>query len=309
MSVERLALILRIVSACRAAEVLVRAYLLMFLALSPATVRAADSIDARIIELDRVLIAAGSAGRAEQLAAMYAEWKSRELSGVSCSHLSDAVLHQSFRAAARVSRYLGDAPSLRDLDCPYSQIVARGIADRTEHLGMYGALIQNREFSRANALARREGLSVPDLPAMGGTRSDKQGVLQRSKSGGLEWHPWVYRNGYEVIAYVSPSCGFSRMALKSISEGADWSWIRPNIRLVVRRAPFWPYPGVSEWNDENELLPMQSQAGAAGWSSLDVLETPVFHVVRDGVVIKTIYGWQDSGAELAAVREYFSGGH
>lgn len=288
---------------------LVRAFLLMFLTLSPATLRAADSIDDRIIELDRALIAAGSAGRAEQLAVVYGEWKSREISGVSCSHLSDAVLHQSFRAAARVSRYLGDASSLRDLECPYSQLVARGVADRSEHLGMYGALVQNREFSRANALAKREDLSVPDLPAIGGARSDEQGVLQRTESGGLEWYPWVYRNGYEVIAYVSPRCGFSRVAMKSISEEPEWSWIRPNIRLVVRRAPFWPYPGVSEWNEANELLPMQSQAGAAGWSSLDVLETPVFHVVRSGVVIKTIYGWQNSGAELALVREYFLESH
>lgn len=306
MFVERLALSLCIASACRAADFVVRAFLLMFLVLSSVTVRAADSIDARIIELDRALIAAGSADRVEQLAASYREWKSRELSGVSCSHLSDAVLHESFRAAARVSRYLGDAPSLRDLECPYLQMVSRNLADRSEHLGMYGALIQNREFDRANALAKREGLPVPDLPVVGGIRSDKQGVLQRSKNGGLEWRPWVYRKGYEVIAYVSPSCGFSRAAMKSISEEAQWSWIRPNIRLVVRRAPFWPYPGVSEWNEANELLPMQSQAGSVGWSSLDVFETPVFHVVRDGVVVKTIYGWRSSGAELAEMRKYFS---
>ena len=307
--VERPALFLRIVSAWRAADLAVRALILVFLVLSPVTLRAAAPIDSRIIELDRALIAAGAADRAEQLAATYREWKIRNLSGDSSSHLGDAVLHESFRAGARVSQYLGDTPSLLDLEEIYLQMVGRNIAGRSEHLAMYGALIQNREFPRAVALAKRENLSVPDLPVISGARSDKQGVLQTSKDGRLEWRPWIYRKGYEVIAYVSPSCGFSRVAMKSISEEVEWSWIRPNIRLIVRRAPFWPYPGVSEWNEVNELLPMQSQAAAVGWGALDVLETPVFHVVQDGAVIKTIYGWQDSGAELAEMRGYFTEGH
>ena len=78
MFVERPALFLRIVSAWRAADLAVRALILVFLVLSPVTLRAAAPIDSRIIELDRALIAAGAADRAEQLAATYREWKIRK---------------------------------------------------------------------------------------------------------------------------------------------------------------------------------------------------------------------------------------
>ncbi len=306
----RLALNPCIVSAWGVADLsVVRSFLLVLMVLVPVTVRAADPIDTRILELDRALIVAGAPNRAEQLAAAYDEWKNRNSLGASCASLSDAVLHESFRAGARVARYLGDTASLRDLECPYLQLVRRRIASADEHLGMHGALIQNRQFDKANALAKRERLSVAKLPQIKGANGDKQGVLQASKDGGVEWHPWIYSGGDEVVAYVSPSCGFSRTAMKSISEEPEWAWIRPKIRFVVRRAPVWPYPGVNEWNETNPSLPMQNQAGAAGWHSLDVLETPVFHIVRDGVVIKTISGWENSGAELAAMQEYFREGN
>ncbi len=283
----------------------VRFFLLMFMVLQPVAVRAAEPIDVRILELDRALLAAGAFDRAEQLASAYKEWKDQNSLIASCEGLSDAALHESFRASARIALYFGDQASLLDLKCPYLQLSHRGIATTGEHMGMHGALIQNRQFDEANALAKREMLLVAELPKIEGARIDKQGTLQTSKDGSVEWRPWNYRRGDEIVAYVSPSCGFSRAAMKSIVEESAWAWLRPRIRFVVRRAPVWPYPGVSEWNEIHPLLPMQNQAGAAGWDSLDVRETPVFHILRDGVVVKTIFGWQNSGAELAAVQEHF----
>lgn len=303
MLVERPAPSPCIASACRAAEVFISHTLVWgVILLQPALASAAAGIDIRIAEMDRVLLSAGAPDRAAKLAIAYREWKNESAIGDTCEKLSNATLHEAFRAGARVSRYRADDESLRDLECTYTELVHRGMADAGEHRWMYKSLVQNRKFSEANALSERQQLSLPVLPKIIGYRADLQGVLKPSSEGTVEWHKWIYNSGDEVIAYVSPSCAHSRVAMKSIAEDPDWAWIRPKIRFVVRRAPVWPYPGLIAWNMTHPGLPMQEQAGATGWGALDVSETPVFHLVRNGMVVKTLHGWANDGADLAGMK-------
>ncbi len=47
---------------------------------------------------------------------------------------------------------------------------------------------------------------------------------------------------------------------------------------------------------------MHVQDMGAGWASLETLETPIFHLLRDGELIISTKGWSGDGKALEPLR-------
>lgn len=279
--------------------------MLLWFLLLPTSTWAATLIDAQLREMDREMLVAGASGRIETLADAYSSWESSRPSGNSCGSLSDLDLEAAFRASFYISRYVGDEEWLGKVRCIHEELRRRGAATETIHRNMHSLLVQVRRFAEANELREMEALRVDELPEIERNAPDKQGTLHHLASGQLEWRRWAYKDGLEVIAYVSPACAPSRRAMHVILSEPEWEWIRSHIRFVVRRSPAWPQFGVSEWNKRNPSHPMLLQAGPEGWKELDVYETPVFHVFRNGLRLRTLTGWADASDHLMSLKESF----
>lgn len=279
--------------------------LLLWCLLLPTSAWAAPAIDTQLRDLDQALLASGASDRVARLASAYASWESSASPGDGCTTLSDLDLEAAFRASVHVSRYVGDEEWLGKVRCIHAELVRRGTATETTHRKMHAVLVQVRHFAEANELREMASLRVNELPEIERNVPDQQGILHPLASGKLEWRRWEYREGLEVIAYVSPACAPSRRAMHVIMNEPEWTWIRSSVRFVVRRSPAWPQPGVSEWNKSNPSHPMLLQAGPAGWKALDVHETPVFHVFRNGLLLRTLAGWADASAHLMSLKESF----
>lgn len=279
--------------------------LLLWCLLLPAAAWAAPAIDTQLRELDQALLASGASDRVARLASAYASWESSASPDDGCDALSDLDLEAAFRASVYISMYVGDEKWLGKVRCIHAELGRRGIATETTHRKMHAVLVQVRHFAAANELRERASLRVDELPEIERNAPDQQGVLHPLSGGKLEWRRWTYREGMEVVVYVSPACAPSRRAMHVIMNEPEWTWIRSSVRFVVRRSPAWPQPGVSEWNRSNPSHPMLLQAGPQGWKELDVHETPVFHVFRNGLRLRTLTGWAEASAHLMSLKESF----
>lgn len=279
--------------------------MLLWCLLLPTSTWAATPVDAQLREMDREMLAAGASDRVEKLVDGYSSWESSRSSGDGCGSLSNLDLEAAFRASFYISMYVGDEKWLGKVRCIHAELGRRGIATETTHRKMHAVLVQVRHFAEANALREMASLRVDELPEIERNAPGQQGVFHPLASGKLEWRGWTYREGLEVVAYVSPACAPSRRAMHVIMNDPEWTWIRSSVRFVVRRSPAWPQPGVSEWNRSNPSHPMLLQAGPEGWEALDVHETPVFHVFRNGLLLRTLTGWADASSHLMSLKESF----
>lgn len=279
--------------------------LLLWCMMLPTGAWAASAIDAQLRELDQAMLASGASDRVARLAKAYASWESSASRGGGCDKLSDPDLEAAFRASFHVSMYVGDEEWLGKVRCIHAELGRRGIATEATHRKMHSLLVQVRHFAEANRLREAAALRVDELPEIERNAPDQQGTLHPLASGKLEWRRWKYKEGLEVVVYVSPACAPSRRAMQVILNEPEWRWIRSSVRFVVRRSPAWPQLGVSEWNARNPSHPMLLQAGTEGWKYLDVYETPVFHVFSNGLRQRTLTGWADASAHLMRLKGDF----
>ncbi|WP_439448985.1 hypothetical protein [Stenotrophomonas sp. ATs4] len=279
--------------------------MLLWCLLLPTSTWAATPVDAQLREMDREMLAAGASDRVEKLVDVYSSWESSRSSEDDCGSLSDLDIEAAFRASFYISMYVGDEKWLGKVRCIHAELGRRGIATETTHRKMHSVLVQVRHFAEANELREVASLRVDELPEIERNAPDQQGTLHPLANGKLEWRRWKYRKGLEVVVYVSPACAPSRRAMHVIMNEPEWTWILSSVRFVVRRSPAWPHLGVSEWNKSNPSHPMLLQAGPEGWKEMDVHETPVFHVFRNGLLLRTLTGWADASAGLMSLKESF----
>lgn len=260
------------------------------------------AIDERLLEQDRATMTLPPLQRIEGLVRTYEAWMPAGTGMGTCSRLATEDVEPGFRATAHLAKYVADDTWLARLQCFHDALEARGLASSTYRDDFIDALVAMRRFPEANRLIAQGQTSRQRLPVIDDDVRSQRGVLELQPGGRVRWKPWYYRAGWEVIAFVHPRCGFSRRALARISRDPSWSWLRSRLRLVVQRGPRWAEEGVRQWNALNPGLPMQLQAGAAGWERLDSYETPVFHLLRNGKIESTVVGWQDDGVQLDAFR-------
>ncbi|HGM6069724.1 TPA: hypothetical protein ACKP39_003445 [Stenotrophomonas maltophilia] len=251
------------------------------------------------------MLAADERDRIPRLASSYLTWESSSLPDSTFKSLSNTDLEAAFHASAHVLHYIADYEWFRRVNCLYAELRQRRGANESVHLKMHSLLIKLRMFAEANALRASEGLSVGVLPKIDSESRKKQGILRITGEGGAQWVPWLYTEGIEIVAYVSPTCAHSRRAMQAIINEPRFRWLDGNVRFVVPRSSTWPATGVEAWNALNPLNPLLNQAGPTGWEALDVYETPVFHLVSNGKRLQTIVGWQREGAELLDLRALF----
>lgn len=268
----------------------------------PANASPASAIDERLLEQERATMTLPPLQRLEGLVGTYEAWLPAGAGRGTCSRLATEDVEPGFRATAHLAKYVADDTWLSRLRCLHDELEVRGLASPAYREDVFDALVAMRRFPEANKLIAQDQSSRQRLPVIDDDVRSQQGVLELQPGGRVRWKPWYYRAGWEVIAFVHPRCGFSRRALARISRDPRWSWLRSRLRLVVQREPRWAEEDVREWNALNPGLPMQLQAGAAGWGRLDSYETPVFHLLRNGKIESTVVGWQDDGVQLDAFR-------
>lgn len=257
-------------------------------------------IDERILALDRSMAEVSPRLRLAALAEAYEAWMPAEVRSNACNLIDRQQLEPGFRATAHLARYFADETWLFRLRCFHAALQGEGATSAAHDQALAGVLVATRNFAEANALRRRIGLVGNVLPGGIGWKRHRQGVLVLEVDGSVRWSAWRYRQGWEVVAFVHPSCSFSQRALAQIASHSRWKQLRERLRLVVQREPEWRDGAVRKWNERHPELPMLLQASAAGWKGLDSFETPVFHIMHGGKVVRTVVGWRRDGQELAA---------
>lgn len=217
------------------------------------------------------------------------------------SALPDARLQDLFDATALVAFYAREPATLARLQCLYDALATRDLARDDQHRAMRGALIALQRFDQANALNGRLATTPAVLPAIHGVPLPGRPLLRLNRLAQVE-RAVLAEDGLRVVAVVHPHCGFSRHALQAITTGPEYAWLRERLQLVVPIGQAWPGQDMLDWNLAHPTLPMQPMVADPSWALLDTGQTPVFYLLRDGVVIQTVTGWVPDGADLGAIR-------
>lgn len=223
-----------------------------------------------------------------------------------CTGVEVGQLDDVFSATALMAFYRRDAMWTERVQCLHAALVANDMAEVRHHQKLHGLLISIRRFDQANELRRRFEIEVPQLPPLAVASGSGISVISMIGDDRLEQSVLLPRSeeGIQVIAMVHPFCGFSTRALDSILAEMRYAWLRPYLQLVVPREPAWPESAIRAWNMKNPAHPMHAQALGQAWQPLETLETPVFHLLRNGELIVSVAGWKGEGAELEIVRKF-----
>lgn len=247
---------------------------------------------------------------AERLVAMQATYAAAApvaMQAPACLALADARLDDLFHATALIAFYARDVAAVERLDCLYAALAARQRATPAHHQAMRGAWISLQRFDRANALNARFAEPPTLLPTIAGERLTGRPLLQLDGPGQLQ-RAVLADDGLRVVAVVHPYCGFSRRALEAITASPEYGWLRQHLQLVVPIGQQWPGPALLAWNAAHPDLPMRAIQASPAWQGIEVQETPLFHLVRDGTVIHTVRGWPEGGADLQDIRRALGAG-
>jgi hypothetical protein len=219
--------------------------------------------------------------------------------GSDCAHIDTSVLAEIYLASAHIARYTANEEWLARVRCLHSALKAKDMGTKKGDGALRDILIATRHFEEADALASQVMPFKRTLPRILGNKMSQQGVLVPVSNGNLQWTQWESRQGWQLVAMVHPLCGFSRRASAAIANQKRWDDLRSRLRMVVQREAGWYGDAeVREWNLLHPELPIVFQAGAQGWGPFDAYETPVFHILHDGKLVRSISGWTDDGRLL-----------
>ncbi|WP_411849521.1 hypothetical protein ACLB90_10910 [Stenotrophomonas sp. LGBM10] len=281
---------------------LLLAFLLLGSASEPGTPRAADALLADLVRLDTPDADLPALERIAAMQAVYRGGTAHLQTGADCHSIASDNQRDLFDATALMAFYQPDEALLHRMRCLHERLVSDGTAGAADHRALHGALVALRHFDEANQLRDRWSLPVPTLPDIRGEPSAGMEVLRLGHADAVERIAFP-ENGVHVVALVHPNCSFSARALQAIVTDPGYDALRGHMRLVVRSDPHWPEKAMRAWNTLHPDLPMLAMVPGVKFSQLDMHETPVFHLVQDGVVVETVVGWQGDGAAVRALAE------
>jgi hypothetical protein len=97
---------------------------------------------------------------------------------------------------------------------------------------------------------------------------------------------------------VTASVDSSRDALRDISADAQLSAVFARHAQWLSEAPgIAPFDAVKEWNREFPQAPLLMIHDRAEWRVLPRWRAPEFYVIRDGVVVESLSGWEKGSAK------------
>lgn len=269
-----------------------------------AAVVSAESLHEKLEAEEIALMGVSAQQRMEALSDTYlASIDTASLSG-ECQSIRRDSAEDIFDATALVAIYRRDDEWVDRTVCVYRALNRSGLAARRHHRLLHGLLVSVHRFGDANDLQRRYAIDVPILPTLPDSNGAKLGVIKMT--GVDEFQalslPINGPTGVQVVAIVHPYCGFSTRALDALLNDPEHAWLRPHLQLVVARESVWPEAAIREWSTQHPEYPMHVQDMGSGWASLETLETPIFHLLRDGELIISTKGWSGDGKALEPLR-------
>jgi hypothetical protein len=277
-----------------------RVILLSMLFLTPMHGSAAETAD-DLLRLADMLATAHHQTRAELIRGRYEALRraARDQSP------SDDLLG-AFKAAEIAAFYSHDPAIALELRDIYVRLREHRVANATHAESVLGSLVQTRELQAAHAF-NTEAMVVPGerlvrlahAPTPG---TDPPFVLDVA---GAELVPRGVdvSTGLRLLVVAHPGCGYSRQAADAI-EADD------TLREIFEQKAVWIAPPTREPTNESTITwnlkrPRQRLSVAyrtSDWPMISDWSTPMFYILRDGRVVRTLTGWPKDGATQAELR-------
>jgi hypothetical protein len=264
-----------------------------------------SSLHERLAAREAKLLELPPSQRVNSLIAIYAAAVDSNIFQGSCLRIGITNLEDLFASTALIAFYQRSVEWVDRLKCLHIALEAKGRASHRHHQTLHGLLVAVRRFDEANQLRSMLEGAPPALPLLAPRTGYRLDVIRLMDPGGAEYVDLdpPSNAGFQVIALVDPRCSFSRRALDSIVNDPQYDWLRPHLQLVVPRDVSWPETAMRTWNAAHPSLPMYAEAMGEQWISLDALETPVFHLMKNDNLLDTAIGWKGDGEDLRSLRE------
>lgn len=206
--------------------------------------------------------------------------------------------HQAvFNATSKMDAYDRDPVLLRRMRGLLRQMQRDGSASRRNHLQMHAALVSRGRFNEANRLRIEKHMKVPLLPDIRGAKRLTRQVLKLDEQGYAD-RVTLPTSGWRIIALVHPYCSYSRKALVDIADSRELVGTQEYVQLVVPSGGVLPQHEIRSWNRAHPDMPLHSLQYSTLWAALNLLQTPVFHLMHNGIRVDTSVGWEGTGEEL-----------
>lgn len=199
---------------------------------------------------------------------------------------------------------------LRDLAIDMS---ARGMPAKAELNRAYGALVGTRALAEADIFAKQFAVDRADwvlAPELANAHVDgKPSVIKISeivaKRAVLSRQAIELGDGVQVIAMVSPHCGFSNNAMKFIEKDPELkarfakrtTWVVPQT-FEVSIAP------LVEWNRSASEVILDLAYKNEEWEPLRSWATPIFHFFKDGKLVEVVAGWPGDAQKATLISTF-----
>lgn len=263
-----------------------------------------QNLHGRLAEEELKLMGVSAQRRMEALSDMYLEYIDVDNLSGRCENVKVEDVEEMFDATALVAVYRKNNEWVGRAECLHSALDRNRLSvDRHNRL-LHGLLVSVHRFHDANLLRKRYSIDVPILPDL--PKSEGPGLQVIKMKGESEFQvlllPVTASTQDQIIAIVHPYCGFSKRALDAILNDPRHAWLRPRLQLVVARESIWPEPAIRSWNMKHPDHPMHMQAMGSDWEHLETLETPIFHLLRNGESVISTKGWSGDGKEVELLR-------
>lgn len=225
----------------------------------------------------------------ERSRAVIAEYtKLYPAAGDDIESLSAAELDDLFRATSLVSGYSFSRAHAGVMRHAALALEARGALSDWHIRQLAGAFLSSRDFDGAEwARSRWPGADLPALPRLEGTGGN---ILEPVNEQLLEYAT-IDPGATRIIAVVHPFCGPSSRALADIDSRPELADIKDLLTLLVAPEAELPMAAVLAWNAAHPSLRMRFMNNRSDWAILESLDTPTFHLVSGGKVVRTTEGW------------------
>jgi hypothetical protein len=278
-----------------------RPVLLSVLFLMPMHGTAAESAD-ELLRLANTLVTVHHQTRADLIRARYGALHRDALS----SRSSRDDLLEAFKAADIATFYSHDPALALELRGIYARLREHGIADPSHAEAVLGSLVLARELEAARAF-NEEAMVVPEeslirlarAPALG---ADRRVILDVA---GVELVPREVdiSTGLRVLVVAHPGCGYSRKAADAIQAddmlreffGRHAVWIAPPNREPTNAS-------IINWNIKRPKQRLSVAYRASDWPMINDWSTPMFYLLHDGQLVKTLAGWPADGTTQEQLR-------
>jgi hypothetical protein len=210
--------------------------------------------------------------------------------------MSTEDVRRVFLAARVILLHAHEERYLRDMQAMFDVLVSRGAATGLDARELYAAMVLLRRFEAAKRLAESHRIDIksrlPTLRTLPEVQSPRYRVMAATSLDNLEIRHWAPPAGRSIVVVAGPDCARSRKAVMDITADADLAPIFENRSIWLAPPTLSADTGrTMDWLREGAQSNRFAVFAEEDWPDIDMYETPVFFVMEDGVVKKTIRGW------------------